>query len=194
MAYKKDDLTYEKRPLTKDIALKVITKSIPANKEDIANFTKLAFPYKSGESAAQVDSCPVAKLEELHGPVRFLKQKYEGFRIRHAQLSGIAAINDTVGNISDDTAEYLIASGSIAVIAKGYEGDTDKKLLKNGILPLVSEEDIKTGEFVFIRNIRSEENGIKHGKLEAYTVTSEKQLPVNIGIREYSAKELEKIL
>ncbi len=31
MAYKKDNLTYEKRSLTKDIALKVITKSLPTS-------------------------------------------------------------------------------------------------------------------------------------------------------------------
>ena len=193
MQFTKYDLTYEKRPLTKDIALFVISNSIPKSKEEKESFVRQAFPYKSGELAAQVDSCPVAKLEDLRKAVDFLKRTYEGFRIRHAQLSGIAAVNDTVGPLDDDTAALLIAAGSIAVAAKGYKDGADKVLLSHGILPLVSYEEIKENTFLLIRNIRKDDE-IVTGEQDAYIVTPENQVSVNIGIGEYTKKELEKLL
>lgn len=193
MQFTKDDLTYEKRPLTKDIALFVISNSIPKSKEEKESFIRQAFPYKSGELAAQADSCPVAKLEDLRKAVDFLKRTYEGFRIRCAQLSGIAAVNDTVKSVDDDTAASLIAAGSIAVVAKGYTGGADRVLLSHGILPLVSNEEIRENSFLLIRNIRKDEELVK-GEQDAYIVTPETQVSVNIGIGEYTKKELEKIL
>ena len=194
MLFTKDDLTYEKRPLTKDVALYVISNSIPQDKKEIDEFTKLAFPYKSGELAAQSDSCPVARLDDLRKAVDFLKRTYEGFRIRHAQLSGIVAVNDTIKSIDDETASYMVAAGSIAVIAYEYKDGSDKVLLEHGILPLVSDEEIPENTFVLIRNIRTGEKGIIPGELDAYIVTHENQISVNIGIEEYTQKELEKIL
>ncbi len=194
MTFTKGDLSYEKRPLTNDIAISVIGSSIPQNKEEIAEFVDKSFPYKSGELAAQADSCPVAKLEDIRKRVDFLKKTYEGFRIRHAQLSGVLAVKDIIRDVDDETAEYLIAAGSIAVIAKEYDNDSDKLLLRHGILPLISDEEINEGTFVLIRNIRTEGNGIASGKLEAYAVTASEQVPVNIRIGDYTAEDLEKIL
>ena len=59
-------------------------------------FVKLALPYKSGELAGQSDSCPVQKAEALLDYVVLLKSKFEGFRIRNSQLSGIIAVNGSV--------------------------------------------------------------------------------------------------
>ena len=194
MLFAKNDLTYEKRPLTKDIALYVLKNSIPQNINEMDEFTKLAFPYKSGELAAQSDSCPVAKLEDLRRAVDFFKRTYEGFRIRHAQLSGIVAVNDTVKSVEDDTAALLIATGSIAVIAKEYADDSDKVLLRHGILPLISDETIEENTFVLIRNIRNNDNDLMPGEQDAYIVTPETQVSVNISIGKYKKIELEKIL
>ena len=194
MTFIKNDLSYEKRSLTKDIALVVITGVLPKNKDEIDEFTKKAFPYKSGELAAQVDSCPVQKLDNLLEAVGLLKEKYEGFRIRHAELAGVAAVNANIESIDADTAEYLIASGSIAVIAKGYDNDADKVLLENGILPLVSDEDLEDNTFVFIRNIRNEKDTVNTGDLEAYSVSGKGQVPINISIAEYGNELLTKIL
>ena len=194
MTFTKGSLSYEKRPLTKDIALRVISKKVPSTREELDEFTTLAYPYKSGELAAQVDSCPVAKLDDLRESVGFLKQTYEGFRIRHAQLSGIAAVDENIEKIDDETAEHLIASGSIAVIARKFEGDSDKVLLRHGILPLISGEELKENTFVLIRNIRNEDTGIETGELEAYVVTPHTQVSVNIKIDNYEKEELNKIL
>lgn len=193
MQFTKDDLTYEKRPLTKDVALYVLKNYIPQNQDEINEFTKLSFPYKSGELAAQSDSCPVARLEDLRKAVDFLKRTYEGFRIRHAQLSGIVAVNDTIKSVDDETASYLIAAGSIAVMAREYKDGSDKALLEHGILPLISDEEVPENTFVLIRNIRNDD-GIEPGELDAYIVTPENQVSVNISIGEYTQKELEKIL
>lgn len=194
MQFTKDDLTYEKRPLTKDVALYVLKNYIPQNQDEINEFTKLSFPYKSGELAAQSDSCPVARLEDLRKAVDFLKRTYEGFRIRHAQLSGIVAVNDTIKSVDDETASYLIAAGSIAVMAREYKDGSDKALLEHGILPLISDEEVPENTFVLIRNIRNDDDGIEPGELDAYIVTPENQVSVNISIGEYTQKELEKIL
>ena len=194
MTFIKDSLAYEKRPLTKDIALKVISNNIPATKEEFDEFSALAYPYKRGELAAQVDSCPVAKLDDLRESVGFLKKTYEGFRIRHAQLSGILAVNDSIDKIDDDTAEHLIASGSIAVVARKYHNDSDKILLKHGILPLVSDKEVKEDAFIFIRNIRNEDEGIAAGELDAYIVTPNSQVSINIEIDNYDKEQLVNIL
>ncbi|MBO6230873.1 MAG: hypothetical protein J6O50_09930 [Ruminiclostridium sp.] len=187
MLFEHGDISYEKRPLTDNIALWVISNEFPDSEEKLAAFEKLARPYKEGESASQQDACPVTRINELFGYVGFLKRTYDGFRIRNAQLSGIAAVPGVVSDVSDETASYIIASGSIAVIAGGYENGADKVLLGKGILPLVSSENYHTGTFILIKNIRSSLSG---GKTEAYTVTPELLTPAAISIAGYTAEEL----
>ena len=187
MLFEHGDISYEKRPLTDNIALWVISNEFPDSEEKLAAFEKLARPYKEGESASQQDACPVTRINELFGYVGFLKRTYDGFRIRNAQLSSIAAVPGVVSDVSDETASYIIASGSIAVIAGGYENGADKVLLGKGILPLVSSENYHTGTFILIKNIRSSLSG---GKTEAYTVTPELLTPAAISIAGYTAEEL----
>ena len=186
MLFEHGDISYEKRPLTDNIALWVVTNEFPGG-EQLSGFGELAKPFKLGEYASQQDACPVVGLSGLRERVDLLKRTYDGFRIRNAQLSGIAAVPGVVSDVSDETASYIIASGSIAVIAGGYENGADKVLLGKGILPLVSSENYPTGTFILIKNIRSSLSG---GKTEAYTVTPELLTPAAISIAGYTAEEL----
>ena len=79
------------------------------------------------------------------------------------------------------------------MIAKGYNEGSDKVLLANGILPLVSDEAFEENTFLLIRNIRHDD-ALIFGRQEAYTVTFDGQKPADISIRKYTQKELEKIL
>lgn len=190
MAYTYGELAYNKRPLTNDIALWVIGKALPL-KEEREPFAQLTKPYKIGEEASQQDSCPVADLSNIRPIIGYLKGRYEGFRIRHAQLSGIVAADEIIDSIDDDDAKFLIAAGSIAVIARGYAKGADEVLLKNGILPLVSDEDLDEDTFVLIRNIRSQIGG---GELEAYTVTPESKTAVKISLGSYDEGQLSAVI
>ena len=185
------DLSYDKRPLTDDIALRVISAELPDTDEKLSEFGKLAKPYKDGEAASQQDACPVTGIPGLRDYVGFLKKTYDGFRIRRLQLSGVAAVKGSAGDISPDTAAYLIAAGSTAVIAGGYENGADEVLLENGILPLVSARELPVGTFILIKGIRS---GISGGRTEAYAVTPDSLTPLEISLGSYPAGKLDKIL
>ena len=191
MLFTYGDLSYEKRPLTDNIALWVITNEFPDNDEKLSAFVRLAKPYKTGEEASQQDACPVVGIKGLREYVDFLKRTYDGFRIRNAQLSAVAAVNGIVDKISGGTAAHLIAAGSIAVIAGGYADGADEVLLDNGILPLVSDSALPEGSFILIRNIRASISG---GKTEAYIVTPESKTPVGISLGTYPEDKFRKIL
>lgn len=184
-------MSYTKRPLTDDIALIVATKDAAIVKFGNETFKELTKLYKYGELAAQQDACPVKEAPGLLERVGYLKQKIEGFRIRHAQLGGIAAIDGIVDGIDEATAEYLFDSGSIAVIAQGYGNNADKILLSKGIIPLISDESIPEGEFILIRNIRQSING---GELNAIKVYPDRDEKVSIRIDNYTEAELAKVI
>lgn len=190
-AFTYGDVSYEKRPLTDDIALRVVSEEFPDTQEKLSGFTKLAKPYKDGEAASQLDACPVTGIPGLRDYVGFLKKTYDGFRIRRLQLSGITAVKGVVDKISGDTAAYLIAAGSLAVIAGGYENGADEVLLEKGILPLVSAQELPAGTFILIKGIRSSIGG---GKTEAYAVTPDSLTPLDISLGFYPAGKLKKIL
>ena len=67
----------------------------------------------------------------------------------------------------------------------------DIDLLLNGIIPLRTDEEIKEGTFVFIRNIRRD---ILSGILESYIVTPEQLKPIRIYIDRYDSILLKDIL
>lgn len=191
MKYNYDDITYNKRPLTNDIALGIISNDLTLVENKTSQFKKLTDPYKIGELASQQDACPVTGFTELRDHIDFLKATFEGFRIRNAQLSGVIAIKGSLKNIDENTAAYLISCGSIAVLSEGYESDSDKILLANGILPLISSEELPIGTFILIRNIKKD---IYKGKLDSYIVIPGKLSPVNISLSKYTDKELEAII
>ncbi len=191
MKYNYDNITYNKRPLTNDIALGIVSNDLAEAENKTAQLKKLTAPYKIGELASQQDACPITEFEELRDRIDFLKNTFEGFRIRNAQLSGVIAVKGSIKSINDGTAAYLIACGSIAVIAEGYEDDADKILLANGILPLISSEELPIGSFILIRNIK---NDVYKGNLDSCIVIPGKLSPVNISLSKYTDKELEAIL
>ena len=77
------------------------------------------------------------------------------------------------------------------MIAQGYRNNSDAALLKKGIIPLISEEELPTGTFILIRNIKRD---IFDGKLEAYIVTPDKLTSVGIHINKYTAEDLTAVL
>ncbi len=191
MEYTYNNITYKKRPLTNDIALSVVSNDFSLAESKSPEFEKLTKPIKLGELAAQHDACPVADLSNFRPYIDFLKQEFEGFRIRNAQFSGVIAAGGILNSVDDDTAAYLAANGSIAVIAQGYRNNSDAALLKKGIIPLISEEELPTGTFILIRNIKRD---ISDGKLEAYIVTPDKLTSVGIHINKYTAEDLTAVL
>ncbi len=191
MEYIYKDISYNKRALTDDISLRVIGNDISVINEKRDEYIRLALPYKSGELAGQADSCPVQKAEDLLDYVVLLKSKFEGFRIRNSQLSGIIAVNGSIKKDDVTSAAFYIAGGGIAVIAGEYEDGADIDLLLNGIIPLRSDEEIKAGTFIFIRNIRRD---ILSGSLESYIVTKAELKPINIYIDRYDSIILKDIL
>lgn len=191
MNYVYNEISYNKRPLTDDIALSIITNDFSLAERKSSEFEKIAKPIKLGEIAAQNDSCPVADLSDFRPCIGFLKKKFDGFRIRNAQFSGIISFNGTIKNIDSQTTAYLAANGSIAIIAEGYENDSDKVLLAGGIIPLISDENPPVGTFILVRNIKRDISG---GNLEAYKVTPESLIPIDIRFNKYEDGELTPIL
>lgn len=191
MEYNYGDITYNKRPLTNDIALGIVSNDLTIAENKTAQFKKLTDPYKIGEQASRQNACPVTGFAALRDRIDFLKETFEGFRIRNAQLSGVISVKGTLKNIDGSTAAYLISCGSIAVLAEGYEEDSDKILLANGILPLISSGELPIGTFILIRNIKKD---IHKGKLDSYIVVPGKLSSVNISLSEYTDKELEAII
>lgn len=191
MNYNYNNISYSKRPLTEDIALYAAANDFSLVETKSPEFERLTKPYKLGELAAQQDACPIQKAEGLKEKVDFLKKHFEGFRIRNAQLSGIIVADGNVSGIDEQTALYLAACGSIAVIAKEYGADSDRSLLSKGILPLISAQTVPVGAFILIRNIRRD---IRSGRLDAYIVHTDGLEEIDLRIAEYTSEELEPIL
>ena len=158
MEYKYAELSYNSRDISTDASLYVISDKLPKTAEEREEFEQKAKPYKLGELAAQTDSCPIVNLSFLRERIDFLKRTIDGFRIRNTVLSGIISVDHKITDLTHDTASFLIASGSAAILAKGYDSATKEILLDNGILPLVSYEAIEIGSLILVRNLGS--NGI----------------------------------
>ncbi|MBR1864267.1 MAG: hypothetical protein IJ806_09295 [Ruminococcus sp.] len=187
--YSYEQLEYNKRPLTQDAALYVITDRVP-DKGD-KDYAEQALPYKAGELAAQQDSCPVQDLGHIRERVGYLKGRYPGFRIRNAQFSAVPATAKVIRELDGETADYLIAAGTTAVIAAGYENGTDLLLLEKGILPLRSENAPSTGTFILIKDIS---DGLSGGRLNAFSVTAEDQTELDISLGNYSDEQLRAVI
>lgn len=191
MTYNFNDISYSKRPLTDDIAFGVVTNDFALAESKNPEFVQLTKPYKLGELAGQQDACPATQVEGLRELVDYLKKRFEGFRIRNVQLGGIAAVDGAIDKIDEQTALFLAACGSFAVVAKEYKSNSDKTLLSAGVLPLISQNPVSVGEFILIRNIK---RGIFGGNLEAYSVHSDRLGEIQISLSAFTEKELEKVL
>ena len=176
MEYKFGELSYNRRDISSDTVLYVISDKIPETVEEKKEFEQKSRPYKLGELAAQTDSCPIVNLSHLKSSVDFLKSIIAGFRIRNSVLSGVISVDYKITDISRDTVAFLIAAGSTAILAKGYDSDTKSILLDNGILPLVTDEAIENGALILIRNLSN------HDSILAQRVFSDRVEKLNITI------------
>lgn len=190
MTYTYEKIVYTKRPLTDYIALCVVENDFSLARNKSEEFERLTKPYKLGELAAQQDTCPIQKAEELKERVDYLRNNIEGFRIRHAQLSGIIASNEAADEINEQTALFLAACGSIAVIAPEYKNGSDRTLLSKGILPLISKEKIQKGSLILIKDTIRDIGG----KTNASVVFPDRLEPIEISIGKYDNNLLEQVL
>lgn len=161
-------ITYEKRKLTNQILLKVITDDYNQVKYKSEIFEENANVIKQAEMVSQQDACPVKINPELEHIMEVLHKHYETLRARNTQTAPVTFVEKPL-EVSEEDSEFLLANGSIAILAKYYEEGTKEKLLNHEILPLVTTENFKNNDYVFIDNI-IESIEKKQSKLEAFLV------------------------
>lgn len=161
-------IQYEKRNLTKDILLKIITKDYGLVQGKSETYTAKAKPLKNSEMVSQQDACPVEVNQELEAVMKVLKRHNEHIRARHTQMSPVFYTQKEF-DIREDNIDFLLANGTVAVFAKDYKKGVEEQLLQHGILPLITKEDLLEDDFIFIENILSD---LKKGeqKVQAYKV------------------------
>lgn len=170
-------ITYEKRKLTNQILLKVITDDYNQVKYKSEIFEENANVIKQAEMVSQQDACPVKINHELEHIMEVLHKHYETLRARNTQTAPVTFVEKPL-EVSEEDSEFLLANGSIAIFAKYYEEGTKEKLLNHEILPLVTTENFKNNDYVFIDNI-IESIEKKQSKLEAFLVKDDLE-PVDV--------------
>ncbi len=170
-------ITYEKRKLTNQILLKVITDDYNQVKYKSEIFEENANVIKQAEMVSQQDACPVKINHELEHIMEVLHKHYETLRARNTQTAPVTFVEKPL-EVSEEDSEFLLANGSIAILAKYYEEGTKEKLLNHEILPLVTTENFKNNDYVFIDNI-IESIEKKQSKLEAFLVKDDLE-PVDV--------------
>ncbi len=176
MEYRYNDLSYKRRDITSDTAVYVVSDNLPETAEERAEFEKKTQAYKLGEIAAQSNSCPIVNLSHLRERIDYLKETIDGFRIRNSILTGIISLNKELTDLDEDIAAFLIAAGSAAIIARGYDNKTKEILLANGILPLISEEEISKDSLILIQNLKDFDH------ISAWKTLSDRIEKINIRI------------
>ncbi len=170
-------ITYEKRKLTNQILLKVITDDYNQVKYKSEIFEENANVIKQAEMVSQQDACPVKINHELEHIMEVLHKHYETLRARNTQTAPVTFVEKPL-EVSEEDSEFLLANGSMAIFAKYYEEGTKEKLLNHEILPLVTTENFKNNDYVFIDNI-IESIEKKQSKLEAFLVKDDLE-PVDV--------------
>jgi hypothetical protein len=191
MKYEYGSLSYEKRPLTKHIVIKVIAEDYTAVEQRKEEYINEAELIKNAEYAGQAGACPVAGRDALKKVIDIPRSTIEGFKARESQI-GTAAYVKQLEEIKPEDAKFQIASGSIANLSEQYGSEAQEVLLDNGILPLIVSHEVRQGTFVCILNIRET---LQKGntKLDAYVIT-DKLKPIDIKISEYAIGRLDKVL
>lgn len=170
-------ITYEKRKLTNQILLKVIADDYKQVKYKSEIFEENANVIKRAEMVSQHDACPVEVNRELEHIMKVLRKHYETIRARNTQTAPVLFEEDPV-EVSDEDIQFLLANGSIAVLAEYYENETKEKLLEHEILPLVTAETLRKNDYVFIENI-AEAIEKKQSKLKAFLVKDDLE-PIDV--------------
>ncbi len=179
MKYTYENLEYEKRGITDNVLVKVIGNDYePVIRKDAA-YTEKAASLKYAELTSQMDSCPIVGREELRPLLAALREHIPGLRARQTQM-GTAVATTVLSEVRAEDAQFQIANGSIAHVSVKYDGDSEKVLLAHGILPIITEELLPAGSYLFLENIRE---SLKKGggEVKAYLV-KEKLEPVLVWV------------
>ncbi len=143
---------YEKRGLTENVILKVVSNDAALPVENPEGFLDLVKDFSDAETVGQQNMCLGGANPEVSAVVPVIRGAYPGVRFRKQQFAKILSVGDVSG-LSEDYAETLLESGSIALVATSYDDESIAALLKFGILPLLSDEPLPVGTSVLIKGI-----------------------------------------
>lgn len=185
MNYSYEETNYNKRSITDNVLIKVISNDYQLVVSKNPVYREAADCLKSAEEVSQSDSCPIVGREELRPVLTALRGRIPQLRARQTQ-TGTAVSTDRLDAVSEEDAAFQIANGSIANIAVSYGKEARAVLLSHGILPLVTEKPLPAGSFLFLENIRRTlEEGEQ--KVAAFLV-KETLEPVSVRV-DFDAKE-----
>ena len=145
---------YSKRALTGNMFLHVVGNDL-ALARDYAQIEELARPLAMGEMGSQAGACPLLANSELDHVGKLTQTYYRGLGIRKSQITAVLSVGDVTG-LGADVAENLARAGSIALIATSYDQKSIDALVAAGVLPLLSDEPIDVGTWLFVRGIRND--------------------------------------
>lgn len=161
-------LTYSKRGLTDNMIVKVVGNSLDAAL-DVEQLEALVGVLSSGEMGSQANACPLDANKELDPVARLCQANYPGLGIRKNQLSAALSVG-AVENLDAQAAENLARAGSIVLFAQSYDQASLDVLVAAGVLPLIAEEPLAEGTWLFLRGIRNDVI-ISAKMLNAFTIT-----------------------
>ena len=143
---------YHKRGLTENIIVKVASNDAALPTNDPEGFLDLVKDFSNSETLGQQNMCPVVVNPEVVALSSAISAAFPGLRFRKVQLAKVLSVG-AVENVSEEYAETLLKTGSIAFIATSFDDQSVMTLLKYGILPLVSTEPIPVGTCLIIKGV-----------------------------------------
>ena len=164
-----EQFEYNKRGLTENIILKVVSNDAALPIEAPESFLDLVKDFSDAETVGQQNMCLGGANPEVSALVPAIRAAYPGVRFRMLQFAKVLSIGAAEG-ITEDYAETLLESGSIALIATSFDDASVTALLKFGILPLVSDEPIAVGTGLLIKGVVND-IWLNNKDLTAFVVT-----------------------
>ena len=171
MEYQYGNLSYSKRALTEDLVLKIVGSEYRLISSKAEKYAEKTESMKGAEEAGQADSCPIAGRAELSPVLTALRGHNPEFRARKNQI-GTALCLEQETSVTEEEADFLIACGSLALLAPSFDRVTKKILLSRGILPLCFPFVLPEGTFLFVEGIRNSMEK-KESELLAYQIAGE---------------------
>lgn len=191
MKYTYKENNYNKRNITNNVLIQIITTDFELVKLKSDKYVKLAETLKSAEEVSQSDACPIVGREQLRPVLVALRERIPELRARQTQ-TGTAVFTEKLEDISDEDAEFLIANGTIAHVAYSYSDEAIKILLSHGILPLQAGQSIDAGSFIFLEGIRKSLE--TENKNTTAFLVKEHLEPISLKVEYENTKQLEYIL
>lgn len=161
-------LSYSKRGLTDNMIVKVVGNNLDVAL-DIEQLAALVGVLTAGEMGSQANTCPLDANKELDPVARLCQANYPGLGIRKNQLSAALSVG-AVENLAVQAAENLARAGSIVLFAQSYDQASLDALVAAGVLPLIAEEPLAEGTWLFLRGIRNDVI-ISAKTLNAFTIS-----------------------